>query len=68
VVWCDVPIAYLGLLCQTDCLLTACRCLGYPPPLHQLVTGGFFKSKAMAFIPDIEAGHRTGEAMEEAGV
>lgn len=33
----------------------------------QLAVGGFFKSKASAFIPDIEAGHRTAEAMEEAG-
>eukprot|EP00035_Acanthoeca_spectabilis_P020099 m.431144 g.431144 ORF g.431144 m.431144 type:complete len:101 (+) comp17263_c0_seq1:31-333(+) len=55
-----------GHLCGKGCS-TCCLVLSVWGVIFLLAVGGFFKSKASAFIPDIEAGHRTAEAMEEAG-
>eukprot|EP00038_Savillea_parva_P006008 m.161132 g.161132 ORF g.161132 m.161132 type:complete len:103 (+) comp12040_c0_seq1:67-375(+) len=53
---------WCGKNCSTCCLVLSAWGI-----IFLLVVGGFFKSKAMAFIPDLEEGHRTEEVMEEAG-
>eukprot|EP00036_Acanthoecidae_sp_10tr_P007556 CAMPEP_0182924556 /NCGR_PEP_ID=MMETSP0105_2-20130417/6623_1 /TAXON_ID=81532 ORGANISM="Acanthoeca-like sp., Strain 10tr" /NCGR_SAMPLE_ID=MMETSP0105_2 /ASSEMBLY_ACC=CAM_ASM_000205 /LENGTH=101 /DNA_ID=CAMNT_0025062347 /DNA_START=23 /DNA_END=328 /DNA_ORIENTATION=+ len=55
-----------GHLCGKNCS-TCCLIISVWGVLFLLVVGGLFKSQARAFIPDIEAGHRTAGAMEEAG-